>query len=229
MADEIIPDDSDETTDTQFIRTTDAARGDPPGTTGTLTGPINVALQKVMNTLLYLKNRLDNLNLTVNNASSTQRGIVELATPDEVETGTDTQRATTPEGVAQAIAAGTSAAPNASTTVRGIAELATLAESRTGTDTVRTVTPAGARAAIDNRVPTASESTEGKVELASNAEAGNNANNSRVMTPQRTHQQIDAKIVQRTQAQYDAITNPDSNKTLCDRRLNYVYPYCGWS
>ena len=151
MADEITPVDSDETTDTQFIRTTDAVQGDPPGTTGVLTGPVNVALQKVMNTLLYLKNRLDNLNLTVNNASSTQRGIVELATPDEVETGTDDQRATTPEGVAQAIAAGTSAAPNASTTVRGIAELATLAESRTGTDSVRTVTPAGTRAAIDNR------------------------------------------------------------------------------
>ena len=69
MADEIIPVDSDETTDTQFIRTTDAVQGDPPGTTGVLTGPVNVALQKVMNTLLYLKTRLDNLNLTVNNAS----------------------------------------------------------------------------------------------------------------------------------------------------------------
>ena len=107
-----------------------------------LTGPVNVALQKVMNTLLYLKTRLDNLNLTVNNASSTQRGIVELATPDETETGADTQRATTPEGVAQAIAAGTSAAPNASTTVRGIAELATLTRKRgQGQIHVRTVTP----------------------------------------------------------------------------------------
>ena len=211
MADEIIPVDSDETTDTQFIRTTDAVQGDPPGTTGVLTGPVNVALQKVMNTLLYLKTRLDNLNLTVNNASTTQRGIAELATSDETETGTDTQRVTTPAGVAAAIAAGTSAAPNASTTVRGIAELATNTEARTGTDTTRTVTPRGTREAIDDRVPTASESTEGKVEYASNAEAQNSSNNSRVMTPQRTHQQIDAKIEEVTQAEYDALT-PNANR-----------------
>ena len=58
MADEITPSDSNEITDTQFILTTDNVQGDPPGTTGTLTGPINVALQKIVNTLLYLKNRV---------------------------------------------------------------------------------------------------------------------------------------------------------------------------
>ena len=93
--------------------------------------------------------------------------------------------------MAQAIAAGTSAAPNASTTVRGIAELATNAEARTGTDTTRTVTPRGTREAIDDRVPNATQTTPGKIEISSNAEARGGVNNETAMTPLRVREAID--------------------------------------
>jgi hypothetical protein len=40
-------------------------------------------------------------NMTVRTSSATQTGIVELATPAEVQTGTDTARAVTPQGIGQ--------------------------------------------------------------------------------------------------------------------------------
>lgn len=77
------------------------------------------------------------------NASTTTRGIVELATLAEVDTGTDSQRAVTPAGVARRTRAAT-------TMIKGIVELATNTEAETGTDTERAVTPEGATAAINN-------------------------------------------------------------------------------
>lgn len=74
-------------------------------------------------------------------ASDTVKGKVELATNAETVTGTDTVRATTPAGVAAAIAA-IPAVPQATTTTQGKVELATTAETQTGTDTDRAVTPA---------------------------------------------------------------------------------------
>ena len=108
-------------------------------------------------------------------ASTEARGIVELATNEEVATGTDTERAVTPAG---ARAAGDAryalighdhddrysllnhnhdadylpvgySPPAASTEARGIVELATTTETTTGTDTERTITPAGLKAALD--------------------------------------------------------------------------------
>lgn len=79
-------------------------------------------------------------------ASTTQQGIVELATNAETVTGTDTARATTPAGVAAALA--TVTVPDASTTTKGIVELATDGETTTGSDTTRAVTPHGLSAAL---------------------------------------------------------------------------------
>jgi len=85
-------------------------------------------------------------------ANLTTKGIVELATIAEVDTGTDATRAVTPdslEGSALQIKVDAISGTNtgdevaASATVSGIAELATIAEVDTGTDTVRTITPAG--------------------------------------------------------------------------------------
>jgi hypothetical protein len=104
-------------------------------------------------------------------ASTTVKGIVELATNAETIAGTDTVRASTPAGVVAAITANTLA--DASETVKGKVELATTAETTTGTDTIRATTPAGVKAAIDaatNTVPDATESVKGKVELATSAE-----------------------------------------------------------
>ncbi len=72
-------------------------------------------------------------------ASATVKGIVELATHAEVQTGADTVRAVTPAGLN---------ACTATETRRGVVELATTAEVLTGTDTERAVTPAGLAAKV---------------------------------------------------------------------------------
>jgi hypothetical protein len=103
----------------------------------------------------------------IDNASATQKGIVELATDLEVATGTDTTRAVTPANVASftgtsnivtvgtvitgdvsaILPSGTVSGSSqitiqdASTSQKGIVELATTAEVTTGTDTVRAITP----------------------------------------------------------------------------------------
>jgi len=119
---------------------------------------------------------------TIPVASETVQGIVELATTAETTTGTDTERAVTPAGVAAAIGA-IPAVPDASTTVEGIVELATSAETITGTDTVRATTPAGVAAAVQSQVPTATDTTQGRVELATNAETTTGTDTTRATTP----------------------------------------------
>jgi hypothetical protein len=78
-------------------------------------------------------------------ATTTVRGIVELATTSEVTTGTDTVRAVTPAGVKAALDARVGAA---TTTASGIVELATGAEALAGTDTDRAVTPVALESAL---------------------------------------------------------------------------------
>jgi len=84
-------------------------------------------------------------SFSVPDASTTVKGIVELATTAETSAGTDAVRAVTPAGLAGAIS---DVVPDASTTVEGKVELATNTEAVTGTDTVRAVTPAGLNAAL---------------------------------------------------------------------------------
>lgn len=83
-------------------------------------------------------------------ASETVKGKVELATTAEATTGTDTERAVTPAGLAAAVG---TLVPDSSTTVKGKVELATDAETATGTDTVRAVTPAALRALLSAMFP----------------------------------------------------------------------------
>lgn len=71
-------------------------------------------------------------SMTVRTSSTTQTGIVELATSAETITGSDTARAVTPAGLQAKVA---------STTVLGIVELAIASELNTGTDATRAVTP----------------------------------------------------------------------------------------
>lgn len=89
-------------------------------------------------------------------ASDTVKGIVELATAAEVQTGTDTTRAITPAGLVSL---------TASATRSGLIELATNAEVQAGADTVRAVTPAGlaSLAATETRAGVASVATTTEV------------------------------------------------------------------
>ena len=91
-------------------------------------------------------------------ASTTEIGLVELATTAETRRGLDTQRATTPAAVktvrdrvlsaALATHAASRFHPAANTAERGMVELATTDETTSGTSTSHAVTPAGVKAAI---------------------------------------------------------------------------------
>ncbi len=80
-------------------------------------------------------------SLDVPNASTTRRGVIEVATVTEAQEGTDAQRAVTPAGVLAALRNGE--VFRATTSRRGVVELATPTEAQAASDARRAVTPAG--------------------------------------------------------------------------------------
>lgn len=102
------------------------------------------------------------------NASMTEKGLIELATNFEIQTGMDTQRAVTPAGLASR---------TATDGLAGMVELATNIETQNGTDALRAVTPASLSAR------TATETRTGIVELATNAETQAGLDTARAVHP----------------------------------------------
>lgn len=86
-------------------------------------------------------------------ASTTEKGLVELATDAETQAGTDTLRVVTPAALT---------ARTATETRTGVIELATDAETQAGTDAARAVTPAGltSRTATETRMGISAISTQ---------------------------------------------------------------------
>ena len=109
-------------------------------------------------------------------ATTSNKGLVELATQPETTAGTDATRAVTP-----ATLAGLLAARIATTTARGLVELATSAEALTGTDAERAVVPAALAHVLDNRPATTGGT--GLVELATTAETQAGTDATRAVTP----------------------------------------------
>lgn len=120
-------------------------------------------------------------------ASTTVKGIVELATSAETISGTDTERAITPAGLASTTATVSRA---------GLVELATNTETQDGTDTQRAVTPAS----LSARVGT--ESQSGILQLATQAEAMAGTESSKAMTAIRVAQSINSRLAAEYSAQY---------------------------
>ena len=122
---------------------------------------------------------------TVDAASETKAGVVELATADETIAGSDATRAVTPAGIA---------ARTATTERTGIVELATTGEARTGTDTTRALTAAGLKAVVDAipDAPAASESQAGVIELATQAEVNAGTDDERAVTAATLKTRFDA-------------------------------------
>ena len=120
-----------------------------PKTGGTITGSVTLNSGKEIfcTTSPTTANSLVNKNYvdtevasvvagSVNNASEIQAGIIELASPAEVNAGVDGLRAVTPLTLQMTLQNKV-----ASKTAKGIVELATNAETITGTDTERATTP----------------------------------------------------------------------------------------
>ena len=148
-------------------------------------------------------------------ATSENAGIVELATAEETNSGTDSQRAITPSALAQRTA----------TEARtGIVSLATAQEAKGGTDSGKAVTAAAMKAAIDDRAATdeiakggtstshfltpksvlavkASTGAYGLVELATETETTAGTDAERAVTPKGVKAALDATIKDATAEQ----------------------------
>lgn len=141
-------------------------------------------------------------------ATTSNSGVVTLATPEEVAAGTNASKAVTPA----ALLSRTATADRV-----GLVELATASEATAGTDDSRAVTPGGAKAALDARAASNSETLAGLsgvkfvtpsslravkastalaglVELATEAEVTAGTDDSRAVTPLRLRGAIEAAL-----------------------------------
>ena len=112
-------------------------------------------------------------------ASETVKGIAEIATTSETNTGTDDARIVTPAKLAGRTATDTRA---------GVVELATDAETQTGTDTARAITPANLSAR------SATESRTGVAEIATQAETDTGTDDARIVTPLKLKTNLDLHV-----------------------------------
>ena len=131
--------------DIDFIKDSDAVQGDPAATdpdTVALTGPINVVVQKIVSSLAYLKNAVD--NFSISRMTDTVFGTGKTATQAEAEAGTAHGTGgpvlTPLRGKQNALATLRSSDAQSSTSQRGSAEIATQDEARGGTDNERIMT-----------------------------------------------------------------------------------------
>ena len=115
-------------------------------------------------------------------ATEVARGLVEIATAEEVQAGTDAERIVTPATLAARLT--TVTPPPASADVPGIAELATQEEVQAGTDAARIVTPATLAARLTTVTPPpASADVPGIAELATQEEVQAGTDAARIVTP----------------------------------------------
>ena len=185
--------------DIEAILTTDPVQGDPPGFSGTLTGKINIVLFHIVNRTRWLKDTLAALNITVPNASTTTKGIAEIATKTEAEAATDTTRITPPRRVLDLLRATVAAATE---TVRGTVLRATQSEVDAGNENTKYITSAALQQKLNETVPSqvgnASESGRGIIEIVDNTEAEGGTDDTRAMTPAKTQRYLRGPNAQTT-------------------------------
>ena len=167
--------------DIEAILTTDPVKGDPPGFSGTLTGKINVVLFHIVNRTRWLKDALAALNITVPNASTTTKGIAELATKSEAEAVTDTTRITPPKRVHDILKHSNAQATEIQ---RGTAEIATNSEAEGGTDDTRIMTSAKTKRYLEHSNAQATTSKRGTVKKATQAQVDTGTNEKEYVTPE---------------------------------------------
>ncbi len=160
-------------------------------------------------------------------ASTTERGIVELATDAETQAGTDTERAVTPASLSSR---------KATTGRTGLVRRATEAQADTGTNTSRYMTPALVKRRIDAipqyTPPDASTTERGIVELATGTETQAGTDTERAVTPaslsSRTATTGRTGLVERaTEAEADTGTDTSRYMTpaLVSRRIDAIPQY----
>jgi hypothetical protein len=104
-------------------------------------GPATTVVDAVGNPATWIKSGYTEAEIRALSASTTQKGVVELATDAEAQTGTDTSRAVTPAALASV---------TATTTRRGLIEIATDAEALAGLSEVLAVNPKQLAVAVES-------------------------------------------------------------------------------
>ena len=113
-------------------------------------------------------------------ASTTVPGVVQLATQDQADTGTEPTAVLTPATAKAAVMGWLTAATS---TLLGIVRLATQGEANAGTEASAVLTPATAKTAVMGWVSAASTTVLGVVRLATTAQANTGTEASAVLTP----------------------------------------------
>ena len=143
-------------------------------------------------------------------ATTTAKGIVELATAGEVNDLSDTGRAVTPSRL-----------PIASETQQGLVERASAAEVTSGTDTTRYVTPKN----LKDATPDASDTAKGIIEIATQAEVDALSSTTRALTPGRlpTATTSQRGIVERA-TDAEVTTGTDTTRYVSPKQLSDAIP-----
>ena len=164
----------------EAILTTEAVQGDPPGFNGQPTGKININLLKLANRFRWLKNALEALNINVPNATTTERGIAELATKQEAEALQDTTRITPPKRVGDILKHSNAQATESQ---RGTAELANKSEAEDGTDNTKIMTSEKSMQQLRHSNAGANTTRRGTVQRATEREVDQETNTTKYVTP----------------------------------------------
>lgn len=162
------------------------------------------------------------IDFDIAESSVSNRGLIEIATQTEVNTGTDSVRAITPATLNQ---------KTATETRRGVIEIATQAEADAGTDNTRAITPLRMVNYVDQVIgsipgaPNATTTQRGIAELATNAETQTGTDTERIVTPaglnSRTSTESRTGIIAiATQAEVNAGTN--NTKAVTPLKLDVV-------
>lgn len=135
-------------------------------------------------------------------ATTTIKGIVMLATPQEVIDGIDNTKAVTP-----ATLAGRLAYPNATETEYGLTRYATNAEAIDETTNVASITPAKLKVGLDNAFATrySTEASNGVIKISSTPQALAGADDTTAMTPLKV-QQLAIKLISQIAPNNDTAT-----------------------
>ncbi len=173
-------------------------------------------------------------------ATTSNAGIVELSTVEEVLAGKDTQRAVTPAGLAKLLATNSRS---------GLIRTATADEAKSGKDTTKAVTSLALKAAIDARAASdsvaagcasethfltpksvlaieASTGRPGLVEFATEEETKEGSEEAKAVTPAAMKATLDASLVSATEEKAGIVrlATPDETK-LGEEQMTAVSPF----
>ena len=147
---------------------------------------------KSLNTSLQITSTEEEIDFNVSPATTTEKGIIEIATQLEVDTGTDTERAITPatnkqftETTVINYVSNPLNLPKSSETQLGVIEIATETETNAGTDNERAITPLKLKTYVDNpaNIPFATEIQRGISEIATQVEVDTGIDDEKIVTP----------------------------------------------